>query len=174
MLSWLTMNKAFLIPTVAVVSAILVFAVNQRAVFAAIDPNLDITFVSSDGGKLTMTVAGTAGGTEGKTGFVLAYVFSTNIGLIAVASHPGFSDSNEGDGAGDWHSHKVSLDGNGCINGIDDTGRAKLSGNTVTATGTDAQSVDAGLTAKLEVTYNADGSISSVCVSRIIDSQAAS
>lgn len=115
-----------------------------------------------------ITVAGEAGGTtpgQGSTN-IYAYVFVTNKGIFAVASHS-FIDSGEQTPPPPdliWHAHKVTLDGSGCITSITDDGEASLSGNTVSLTGTQANKVDAVLTAKLTV------SEAGVCVDEVFDS----
>ncbi|MCI0561940.1 MAG: hypothetical protein MN733_25925, partial [Nitrososphaera sp.] len=72
------------------------------------NPDFDITQASfNDIGNPFIKVAGEAGGTRSTEGSpAFAYIFAFTSGnSYAVASHLGFSDSDEGNGADDWHAH---------------------------------------------------------------------
>jgi len=98
------------------------------------DPNFDITKAGfNEFGNPYIKVAGEAGGTEStESSPAFAYVFAfTNGHHFAVASHLGFSDSKEGNGADDWHAHRITTsdDAGGhfaCLTGADDRGKANL------------------------------------------------
>ncbi len=113
-------------------------------------------------------IEGTAGGskpTDHKT--VYAYVFKTDDGIFAVASHFG-KDSPQQSGVDDtsYHSHKITLDKNNCITSLKDEGKPSLNGHTVKVIDSDANEVNGVLTAKLTVSSNHD-----ICVSKVFDSK---
>jgi hypothetical protein len=116
-----------------------------------------------------MVVVGEAGGTKpsglGVADKVYAYVFVTDVGIIAATSHRA-EDSGQVNSDLVWHSHRVQLDGAGCVTAIEDFGKVELVGNYLNIANTGATSIDAGLTARLTID---DGS---VCVSRVWDSAA--
>ena len=131
------------------------------------DNNFDIRQVGiTSDGNLRLTVDGTVGGTtpssSSESNLVYAYVFLTDDGIIAVTSHQA-EDSNQVGNDLEWHSHRVTLDSNFCVTSIEDYGKAKLHGDTLTVLHTDATSVDGALTAELTIS---DGQ---VCVSDVWD-----
>jgi hypothetical protein len=113
-------------------------------------PDLTIDeFGIDDEGNPFLTVEGTAGGTipdEKDKGDIYAHVFVTNKGVFAVASHPGFEDSNEQPPKDAWHAHGLKLTGDQppCIveNSINDDGTAALDGKTVTLDTSDLEEDD--------------------------------
>ena len=113
-----------------------------------------------------LKVAGHAGGTQPDpaTSDILAYVFVTDAGVFAVASH-GFNDSSEQMGDPDltWHAHKVTLDAQNCISSIDETGEEGLTRKRVFLAESGATTVSKVLTARLTVDAG------SVCVAQVYD-----
>lgn len=103
------------------------------------DPNFDIrqaSFNTQDNPFIKVT--GTAGGTVSTASSpAYAYVFAfTNGDHFAVASHATFSDSNEGNGADDWHAHAITVSSDAgshfaCLTGANDDGKANLYGHKV-------------------------------------------
>jgi hypothetical protein len=140
---------------------------------AALRPNLtpsapadfDILQFGLDGhGDPRLKVAGKAGGTRPTDpNTIYAYVFVTDQGLFAVASHE-VEDSTEVTNDLEWHAHKVTLDENNCISGIEETGDARLHGNKVEVRNTGATSVSSVLTVQLNI------SDAGICVTRVFDS----
>ena len=131
------------------------------------NPDFDIRRVGiTDTGKLRMVVQGEAGGTApsapGQADLVYAYVFATDVGIVAVTSHRA-EDSGQVDLDLAWHSHRVTLDSSGCVSSIEDFGKAKLNGQNVYVGNTGATEIDAALTAELTVNGG-------VCVSEVWDS----
>jgi hypothetical protein len=120
-------------------------------------------------GKPWITVEGKAGAsTPQNLSQIYVYVFGTDNGMFAVASH-GVEDSAEVENDTQWHSHGgVTLDEKKCLVGTDlnDDGTAAVAdrieiGN-ITAT-----KVDSVTTALLGIN-NADGSI---CIEKVFDSK---
>jgi hypothetical protein len=131
------------------------------------DPNFDITSAGiTDKNILSMTVAGKAGGTTpsdpSQANLVYAYVFITDVGVIAVTSHQA-EDSGQVKNDLKWHAHLVTLD-NGCVTSIEDFGKAKLRDSRIDVSQTGATSVSQVLTAELTI------SDSTVCVTQVWDS----
>src|SRR5574338_46093 len=140
-------------------------SVNDPSDFDA-NNNFDIRQVGiTSDGNLRLTVDGTVGATRpdgaGQENLVYAYVFATDVGLIAVTSHA-VEDSGQVGNDLEWHTHRVTLDENFCVTGIEDFGKAKLQGNRLDVLHTGATSVAGALTAQLTV----DGG---VCVSDVWD-----
>ncbi len=117
----------------------------------AADPNFDVRQVGFDGhGNPYLKVSGEAGGTPSTEDCspAYAYVFAfTNGDHYAVASHGCFSDSNEGNGADNWHAHglTVSADASGhfaCITSANDDGVANIKGHRVTLEGVSESDLD--------------------------------
>jgi hypothetical protein len=132
----------------------------------AADDNFDIRTVGiTDDGNLRLTVDGTAGGTTpsdaSQEDLVYAYVFVTDAGIIAVTSHQA-EDSAQVDDDIKWHTHRVTLDGDGCVTSIEDFGKAKLKGNRLQVLQTGATTIDAALTAELTINGG-------VCVTAVFD-----
>jgi hypothetical protein len=132
------------------------------------DPNFDITSAGiTDKNILSMTVAGKAGGTTpsdpSEANLVYAYVFITDVGVIAVTSHQA-EDSGQVKNDLKWHAHLVTLDSNNCVTSIQDFGDAKLRDSRIDVRQTGATSVSQVLTAELTI------SDSTVCVTQVWDS----
>jgi hypothetical protein len=85
---------------------------------------------------------------------IYAYVFATDAGVFAAASH-GAEDSPQVSNDIDWHTHKVTLDSNNCITGIESTadkaGTVTMDGNMVKIDGTGATSIDTAMAVKLTI-----------------------
>jgi hypothetical protein len=98
----------------------------------AVDPNFEIKkFGIDQNGDPFLTVEGTAGGTKPtEPNQVFAYVFDTDNGIFAVASHK-FEDSTEVKNDLNWHAHKIKLDSNKCITSLKEQGDALLKGDKV-------------------------------------------
>jgi len=131
------------------------------------NPDFDIIKAGiTETGKLRMVVVGEAGGTKpsglGQADKVYAYVFVTDVGIVAVTSHRA-EDSNQVGSDLVWHSHRVQLDGSGCVSAIEDFGKVGLVDNYLNVANTGATSIDQVLTARLTID---DGK---VCVSRVWD-----
>lgn len=131
------------------------------------NPDFDIRRAGiTDTGKLRIVVQGEAGGTKpsgsGQEDKVYAYVFVTDVGIVAVTSHRAEDSGQVGNDLA-WHAHRVTLDSNNCVSSIEDFGRATLNGQNVYVGKTGAKSIDAVLTAELTVD-------SGVCVSAVWDS----
>ena len=114
------------------------------------NPNFDIrqaSFNTEDNPFIKVT--GTAGGTRSTASspsFGYVYAF-TNGDHFAVVSHATFSDSNEGNGADDWHAHgfTASSDAGGhfaCLTSANDDGRAKLYGHKAVLQGSGEDDLD--------------------------------
>ncbi len=134
------------------------------------NPDFDITKAGiTTIGNLRMVVVGEAGGTKpsglGQADKVFAYVFVTDVGIVAVTSHRA-EDSNQVDADLVWHSHRVKLDASGCVSAIEDFGKLRLVDNHLSVANTGATSIDQVLTARLTID---DGK---VCVSRVWDTAA--
>jgi len=107
-------------------------------------PDFKITGFAFSGSP-TITVSGTAGATiPDEDGDIYAYVFFTDDGAFAVASHD-FIDENSGEQPGappdlSWHGHEIFVDqATGCLTGVTDEGTAAGIGTgTVSITGTGA------------------------------------
>lgn len=139
------------------------------------DPKKDVTnndasfdikqFGLDKNGNPYLTVYGKAGITKpSQEGVFYAYVFNTDAGTYVVASHEIQDEhSGEGDGALDWHGHKVTLDSNNCIASISDEGKAVMKKGNVGIINTDALSVRSVLTAQLD-----EGS-GGICVTSVFD-----
>jgi hypothetical protein len=89
-------------------------------------------------------VTGDAGGTRSTPSSpAFAYVyFFTDGSAYAIASHATFSDSNEGNGADDWHAHgfTASTDAGShfaCLVTVNDAGNANLYGHKAVVQDTD-------------------------------------
>jgi hypothetical protein len=174
------MNKT--VPAIMglIVAAVLVGSVVSPAAAAAslpiTDPKNDVTNGNSDfdirragitdSGKLRMVVQGDAGETRpsgaGEENLVFAYVFVTDVGIVAATSHS-VEDSGQVENDLAWHSHRVTLDGSGCVSSIEDFGKARFNGQNLYIANTGATSIDAVLTAELTVD-------SGVCVTQVWDS----
>lgn len=131
------------------------------------NPDFDITKAGITAtGKLRMVVDGDAGGTKpsglGQADKVFAYVFVTDVGIVAVTSHRA-EDSGQVSNDLVWHSHRVQLDGAGCVSSIEDFGKVQLVDNYLNVANTGASSIDQALTARLTIDNG------SVCVSRVWD-----
>jgi hypothetical protein len=118
---------------------------------ASPDLTIDDDNFGIDGdGNPFLTVKGTAGGTiPEETGDIYAYVFDTNDGMYAVTSHTGIEDSDEVEDDADWHAHKVQLNDENCVTGLEEDGNAELDGKTVTVEDTDATELNGVLIAVL-------------------------
>lgn len=132
------------------------------------DPNFDITSAGiTDKNILSMEVAGKAGRTTpsdpSQANLVYAYVFITDVGVIAVTSHQA-EDSGQVKNDLKWHAHLVTLDDDSCITSIQDFGDAKLKDSTINVRHTGATSVSQVLTAELTISGSA------VCVKQVWDS----
>lgn len=132
------------------------------------NPNFDITRAGiTDTGKLRMVVAGEAGATKpsgpGQADKVYAYVFATDVGIVAVTSHRAEDSGQVGNDLA-WHSHRVTLDGSGCVSSIEDFGKARLVDDHIHVANTGAASIDKVLTAELTI------SSGKVCVTQVWDS----
>jgi hypothetical protein len=126
--------------------------------------------VKTDKGEIVpyLKVAGRAGNTiPDEPNEIFAYVFVTDAGIFAVASHEFIDDDEQTPPppAPEWHGHKVTLDANNCITSITEQGSASLDNKHVSVTGTGATSVSTVLTARLVA---ANGQ---VCVTDVFDSQ---
>ncbi|HKU49926.1 MAG TPA: hypothetical protein VJP79_08250 [Nitrososphaera sp.] len=102
-------------------------------------------------------VTGEAGGTRSTpTSPAFAYVyFFTDGSAYAIASHATFSDSNEGNGADDWHAHgfTASTDAGShfaCLTTANDDGKAKIYGHKAVLQGTDEDDLE--FVATVEIT----------------------
>lgn len=131
------------------------------------NPDFDIRRVGiTDTGKLRMVVQGEAGGTKPSSAdqddLVYAYVFVTNVGIIAATSHRAEDSGQVGNDLA-WHSHRVTLDSNNCVSSIEDFGKARTSGQNLYVANTGATSIDAALTAELTINGG-------VCVTAVWDS----
>ena len=131
------------------------------------NPDFDIRRAGiTDTGKLRMVVQGEAGGTRpsgaDQADLVYAYVFVTDVGIVAVTSHRAEDSGQVGNDLA-WHSHRVTLDSNNCVSSIQDFGKARLNDHSVYVGNTGATSIDAVLTAELTI----DGG---VCVTAVWDS----
>jgi hypothetical protein len=96
---------------------------------------------------------------------ILAYVFNTDAGTFAVASHS-LEDSVESAVDLDWHAHRITLNEQGCITGIEETGDAYVKGHLVGVLNSGATQLNS--VATVVVTPGESG----VCVSRVMDSMA--
>jgi hypothetical protein len=132
----------------------------------AANADFDILTVQAAGdGNLRLTVDGTAGGTTPdettQADLVYAYVFITDAGIIAVTSHQAEDSAQVGNDL-EWHTHRVTLDANFCVTGIEDFGKAKFHDNRLTVSQTGATEVAGALTAELTIDEG-------VCVSEVFD-----
>ncbi len=94
---------------------------------------------------------------------IYAYVFITDKGVYAVASHS-IEDSTEVRSDLQWHAHKVTLNTANCITAITEDGDASLQGQTVKVLNTDKPiKLQNVLTAELTI-----GS-SGPCVTKVFD-----
>jgi hypothetical protein len=108
------------------------------------NPDFDIRQASINGNDNPfIKVVGEGGGTVStptSPAWAYAYFF-TNGNVYAIASHATFSDSNEGNGASDYHAHGITASNDAgshdaCLTGANDDGRAKLYGHKVVLTQT--------------------------------------
>jgi len=116
------------------------------------DPNFDIRQAGINGeGNAYIKVTGKAGGTRSAADCspAYAYVFAFSNGHhYAIASHDCFIDSNEGNGADDWHAHGftvVDATAQGhfaCITSANEDGVAKVNGEKVTLKGVTETNLD--------------------------------
>ncbi len=130
------------------------------------NPDFDIKRAGiTDTGKLRVVVFGEAGGTKPSAPSlddkVYAYVFVTDVGIVAVTSHRA-EDSGQVVNDLAWHSHRVTLDGSGCVSSIEDFGKARLIDDHIHVRDTGATSIDAVLTAELTINGG-------VCVTDVFD-----
>jgi hypothetical protein len=113
-------------------------------------------------------VFGDAGGTKPSapslSDKVYAYVFVTNVGIVAVTSHRA-EDSSQVSNDLAWHSHRVTLDKSNCVTSIEDFGKARVEDDWIHVANTGATSIDAILTAELTINGG-------VCVTQVFDSAA--
>ena len=160
-------------------AVVFTFAMMTNPVFAA-SPHLTVTGKGIDGsGDPFATVRGTAGATQpDEAGDVYAFVFVTNVGIFAIASHD-FCDSVEQllcEPGPDptWHGHKLAIksvtEGKKTYDCLDipnvtDEGVASLSGNRVTLTGTSATTIVAVDVVKLTTLDSGE-----VCIKKVISS----
>lgn len=130
--------------------------------------DFDIADAGITDGKLWMTVNGIAGGTTPTSlSEIYAYVFATDAGIFAATSH-GVEDSDQVANDLFWHTHKVELDSNNCIVGIQSTpeqaGTVLMKGNMVEISGSGATTLNAAMAVGLTINQN-------ICVSEVFDSQ---
>lgn len=142
-ISWCIMKTLYLV--VAALAAVLALPA-AYAVTNITDPKGDTpnqsfdirqaSFNSNDNPFIKVT--GTAGATRSTlTSPAFAYVYAfTNGDHYAVVSHATFSDSNEGNGADDWHAHAITVSDDAgshfaCLTGANDNGKANLYGDKV-------------------------------------------
>ncbi|HEX2014479.1 MAG TPA: hypothetical protein VLA68_04555 [Nitrososphaera sp.] len=133
------------------------------------NPDFDIRRAGiTDTGKLRMVVQGEAGGTRpsgsSQENLVYAYVFATDVGIVAATSHRAEDSGQVGNDIA-WHSHRVTLDGSGCVSSIEDFGKARLNGQNLYIANTGATEIEAVLTAELTINGG-------VCVTDVWDSAA--
>jgi hypothetical protein len=157
------MNKTILaIPLAAVLAVSMIVT---PAAYAEQWKDFDITDFGINGdGDLFITVAGTAGGTTpNDLEDVYAYLWVTNVGIVAVTSHIAEDSGDVGDDL-EWHAHILSVS-DGCVTGETDAGVPVMDGDTITLSGTGATSVDGA--ASVQAVFNDD--FTSLCVKRSLD-----
>ncbi len=139
-------------------------------------PDLRIEAVDLTDGTITITSAGTAGGTIPDNGSdVYAYIVIGNDGDVAyaLASHD-VEDSGDVGSDLEWHGHLITglgadhkgVPGN-CITSLEDAGIVGLSGSDYTLDGTSLITVDAVLSVVANVDrFETEG----VCIKHVFDS----
>lgn len=131
----------------------------------AVDPNFKFAEIGMVGSDPTITVDGTAGGTQpiGTTD-IYAYVFKTDNGTFAVASH-GVEDSTEVTDDLQWRAHGgITLDSNNCITALNEAGDAELEDDMVSVSGSGATAINGAMTLKISPTED-----NKLCVSQVWD-----
>lgn len=115
-------------------------------------------------GNPWVIVEGKAGGsTPQNASLIYAYGFVTDNGTFAVMSHV-FEDTDEVENDTQWHTHRVTLDGENCVANINDNGDTRVN-DLVKVTNVIVTNVSKVFTA--ELTHKDD---SSICVTKIFDS----
>ena len=94
---------------------------------------------------------------------IYAYVFITDKGIYAVASHS-IEDSTEVRSDLQWHAHKVTLSSTNCITAISEDGDASLQGQTVKVLNT-AKPINLQNVLTAELTIGSSGP----CVTKVFD-----
>jgi hypothetical protein len=121
------------------------------------NPDFDIRQASiNSNDNPFIKVTGEGGGTVStptSPAWAYAYFF-TNGNVYAIASHATFSDSNEGNGASDYHAHGITASNDAgshdaCLTGANDDGRARLYGHKVVLTQTGEDDLEFVATVKI-------------------------
>jgi len=181
----INIKKSSYFSTITILAGLLIFSTISQGSFA-LQPNsdslldkfksflgkdifkksaFDITSKGVDSqGNPFMKVKGIAGSSiPSQTDKIYAYVFITDKGVYAVASHA-IEDSTEVGSDLRWHAHKVTLDSNNCITSITEDGDADLKIRTVKVLNTDKPlNLQSVLTAELTIGSNGP------CVTKVFD-----
>ena len=172
--------------TITIIAGLLIFSTISQSSFALL-PNIDslldeaksflgkkdpfkksafdITTKGIDSqGNPFMKIKGIAGSSKPtQADKIYAYVFITDKGIYAVASHS-VEDSTEVGSDLKWHAHKVTLNSNNCITSITEDGDADLRLHTVKVLNTDKPiNLQSVLTAELTIGNNGP------CVTKVFD-----
>ncbi len=148
--------------TILAASLAAIFAISMMAnnVYAA-NP-LHVTSGTVAGGNIVLTTDGQAGvAVPDEPDTIFAYVAVTDNGIFAATSHFGSDNPPVNSPPLVWHTHKVTLDSNGCVTSLTTVGAVTFSGNNVVISGTGATSVTGALGAMLKI------SDAGVCVKKV-------